>query len=153
MSIEAPVRTCLWFPRGGREAARFYVSLVPGSRLETAETDGPEPLVVSFTLGGAPFQILNGGPRYALSPAASIVVTTADQAETDRLWAALTAGGEESRCGWLVDRFGVSWQIVPAALPRLLGGPDRAAAERVMDALLQMRKIEVAALEAAAAGA
>ena len=153
MSRSSSVGTCLWFASGGLEAARRYVALVPNSALETvAEEGGPEPMVVRFTLDGAPFQILNGGPRYRLTPAASIVVMTPDQAETDRLWSALVEGGAESRCGWLVDRYGVSWQIVPEALPRLLGAEDRAAAERAMQALLQMNKLDVAVLEAAFRG-
>lgn len=142
------VRTCLWFESGGREAAELYVSLLPNSFIEA---DGG--LMVEFTLAGAPYSILNGGPHYKLSPAASISVSTVDQAETDRLWEALVAeGGEESRCGWLVDRFGVSWQIVPEVLPRLLGDPDREAAGRAQEAMLRMNKIDVAALEAAFAG-
>lgn len=153
MTNELSVRTCLWFERGGLEAARRYVELVPNSRMETVATDEAEPLVVLFTLGGAPFQILNGGPRYRLSPAASIAVTTPDQAETDRLWSALLEGGEESQCGWLTDRYGVSWQIVPEALPRLFMDSDREAAGRAMQAMLKMKKIDVAALEAAFRGA
>jgi predicted 3-demethylubiquinone-9 3-methyltransferase (glyoxalase superfamily) len=96
---------------------------------------------------------LNGGPQYKLSPAASIVVRTADQAETDTLWNALLAdGGEESRCAWLTDRFGVSWQVVPDALSRLLGAKDREAAGRAMQAMMQMGKIDIAALESAFRG-
>jgi predicted 3-demethylubiquinone-9 3-methyltransferase (glyoxalase superfamily) len=150
MTPELSIRTCLWFERGGLEAARRYVELIPNSRLETGENAGPEPLIVSFSLNDVPYMILNGGPRYQLSPAASIVVITPDQAETDRLWGALLeGGGEESRCGWLIDRFGVSWQIVPEALPRLMGDPDRAAAERAIAAMLKMSKIDIATLEAA----
>ena len=114
--------------------------------------DGPA-LLVEFTLGGAPFQALNGGPQYKLSEAASISVTTEDQEETDRLWAALTAdGGSESQCAWLKDRFGMSWQIVPEALRRFIGSSDRVAAERAMQAMMGMRKIDIAALEAAYRG-
>ena len=144
------VRTCLWFEKDGLAAARFYTSLVPNSVLETVPADGAEPIIVSFTLGDAPYQILNGGPRFSLSPAASIAVTTSDQPETDRLWEALIAdGGAPERCGWLKDRWGVSWQIVPEVLPRLLGAPNRVAAGRAQAAMLQMDKIEIAALEAA----
>lgn len=149
------VRTCLWFERDGHRAAAFYVSLLPDSHLETeVDLDAPEaPLVVEFDLAGTPYSILTAGPHFKPSPAASIFVSTPDQAETDRLWAALTAnGGSESRCGWLVDRWGVSWQIVPRALPRLLGSADRAAAERVRAAMMTMAKIDVAALEAAHRG-
>lgn len=107
-------------------------------------------MVVEFTLHGAPMMILTAGPHYKLTPAASISVLTKDQAETNRLWSALTAdGGAESRCGWLTDRFGVSWQIVPEALPRLLGHPDRQAAARAQAAMMTMTKIDIAALESA----
>ena len=143
------VRTCLWFVKDGLEAATFYVSLLPGSALE-CDADGDEPLVVSFTLAGSPFQILNGGPHFKLSEAASISVSTEDQAETDRLWDALTAdGGVESRCGWLKDRWGVSWQIVPKALVEMLGADDRAAAGRAQEAMLKMKKIDIAGLQRA----
>jgi predicted 3-demethylubiquinone-9 3-methyltransferase (glyoxalase superfamily)/uncharacterized protein YndB with AHSA1/START domain len=150
MTPPSHVRTCLWFDHGGLAAARFYASLLPNSVVETDAEGGSEPMVVAFSLAGVPYQILNGGPVYRASPAASIVVTTPDQAETDRLWAALTAdGGEPGRCGWLTDRWGVSWQIVPETLPRLLGAPDREAAGRAQVAMLQMHKLEIAALEAA----
>jgi predicted 3-demethylubiquinone-9 3-methyltransferase (glyoxalase superfamily)/GNAT superfamily N-acetyltransferase len=149
------VATCLWYDDAAEEAARFYVSLLPDSRITSVarrEPDGPA-LVVEFTLAGAPYQALNGGPVYTHSEAASISVSTRDQEETDRLWEALTAdGGCESRCGWLKDRFGVSWQIVPAPAMRLLGGPDRAAAERAWQAVLGMGKIDIAAVEAAHRG-
>jgi predicted 3-demethylubiquinone-9 3-methyltransferase (glyoxalase superfamily) len=154
MSSTHTIRTCLWFAKGGLDAARRYVELIPNSVLETpVPAEGaPEPLIVLFHLNGVPFSILNGGPHYTLSPAASIVVSTPDQAETDRLWDALCEGGAPSRCGWLVDRFGVSWQIVPEVLPRLLGADDRAAAGRAMQALLQMGKLDTAVLEAAFRG-
>ena len=155
MSEKPKVRTCLWFEANGEEAARFYVSLLPDSHLETpsgSRGEGP-PLVVKFTLAGAPYMILNGGPHYKLSPAASIAVSTGDQEETDRLWDALIAdGGEEGRCAWLIDRFGVSWQIVPEALPRLMGAGDEAAAGRVREAMMAMKKIDIAGLEAAFRG-
>lgn len=150
-----PVRTCLWFDGDAEDAAALYVSLLPNSRITTpAQRDPDRPaLIVELELNGAPYQLLNGGPMYPQTPAASIAVRTADQAETDRLWDALTAdGGRESRCGWLVDRFGVSWQIVPEALPRMLGAADRAAAERAQAAMLTMNRIDIAALEAAFAG-
>lgn len=153
MSDTVNVRTCLWFASGGLAAARRYVALIPNSVLENDPLSGPEPIVVLFTLNGVPFQILNGGPRYHLNPAASIAVTTGDQAETDRLWSALVESGEESYCGWLVDRWGVSWQIVPDVLPRLLGASDRVAAGRAMQAMLTMRKLDIAGLEAAFLGA
>lgn len=155
MTATPKVRTCLWFDSRGEEAARFYVSLLPDSRIETVsrpDPDGPA-LTVDFTLAGAPYQVLNGGPMYPQTPAASISVLTKDQAETDALWTALVAdGGEAGQCGWLTDRFGVSWQIVPEPLLEMLGAPDRAAAARVNDAMLKMGKIEIAALEAAFRG-
>lgn len=155
MSESSKVRTCLWFDGQGEAAAEFYVSLVPGSSIEAVSRaePGQAAVVVELSLAGTPYMFLNGGPQYRLSPAASIVVRTADQPETDRLWAGLVAeGGEEGQCGWLTDRFGVSWQIVPEALPRLLGDNDREAAKRAMQAMLQMRKIDIAGLEAAFRG-
>ena len=105
---------------------------------------------MDFTLAGAPYQVLNGGPRYRLSPAVSISVTTEDQTETDRLWKSLTTnGGSESRCGWLVDRFGVSWQINPRDLPRLLGRPDREVAAREREAMMAMGRIDIELLKSA----
>jgi len=149
------VRTCLWFDGQAEEAAEFYVSLIPNSRVENVsrgQGDGPA-LLVDFTLGGTPFQGLNGGPGFTFTEAASVVVVTEDQAETDRLWEALTAdGGREGQCAWLKDRYGLSWQIVPKALGRLLSDTDREAAERAMNAMLKMRKIDIAELEAAHAG-
>jgi len=150
------VRTCLWFEEGGEAAAEFYVSLIPGSAITSVmrpDPSGPA-LMVEFHLAGTPYQILSGGPQYKLSPAASIVVITEDQPETDRLWSALTAdGGAPSRCGWLTDRFGVSWQIVPAGMGAFLGGPDAAGRARATEAMLAMDKIDLAALETAYNGA
>ena len=152
MTTKPKVRTCLWFDGNGAEAAEFYVSLLPGSKVESsfsAET-GATPLVIDFTLAGTPYQILNAGPQHPQTEAASISVLTKDQEETDRLWAALLAdGGGERVCAWLRDRYGVFWQIVPEALPRLLSDPDRAASGRAFQAMMQMVKIDIAALEAA----
>ncbi|MFN3312017.1 MAG: VOC family protein [Hyphomonas sp.] len=149
------VRVCLWFQKGGVEAAKYYVSLLPDSQIEAVFEHGnaADPMVVEFTLGGVPMMILTGGPHYKLTPAASISVLTKDQAETDRLWAALLdGGGQESMCGWLEDRYGVAWQIVPEIMPKLINGKDRAAGQRAQAAMMQMRKIDIAALEAAFAG-
>ncbi len=156
MSEQPKVRTCLWFDKNGHEAAAFYVSLLPdNSYVEsnfTPEIEGP-PLIVEFTLAGAPYMILNGGPMFKHTPAASISVLTKGQEETNRLWDALIAdGGEESMCAWCVDRFGVSWQIVPERLPQLLQADDKAAAARAREAMMKMQKIDIAALEAAFAG-
>jgi predicted 3-demethylubiquinone-9 3-methyltransferase (glyoxalase superfamily) len=147
------VRTCLWFDGNGAAAAQFYVSLLPNSVIETEYPAGTEPLMVNFRLDGVPYVALNGGAHYALTPAASIMVMTKDQAETDRIWDALvTGGGTESRCAWCVDRFGVSWQVVPEALPRTVGGPDPEGAARATKAMMGMTKIDIAALERAYAG-
>jgi predicted 3-demethylubiquinone-9 3-methyltransferase (glyoxalase superfamily) len=155
MSYRSKVRTCLWFERGGLQAAEFYVSLLPNSVIDAVYEHGnpADPMVVEFTLHGAPMMILTAGPHYKLSPAASISVLTRDQDETDRLWSALVAdGGAESMCGWLIDRWGVSWQIVPEILPTLLGASDREAATRAQRAMMKMQKIDVAGLEAAFRG-
>jgi predicted 3-demethylubiquinone-9 3-methyltransferase (glyoxalase superfamily) len=153
MTRGAKVRTCLWLDQNGEKAARLYVSLLPGSGIERTYSPDPSkpPLLVDFTLCGTPYQILNGGPRYPHTEAASISVLTEDQAETDRLWSALTAdGGREIQCGWLRDRYGLSWQIVPRCLIELLTDPDPGRAGRAMQAMLQMVKIDIAALESAA---
>ncbi len=149
------IRTCLWFDGTAEAAARFYVALIPGSEIEGmvgATADG-KPLLVNFHLAGVPYQGLNGGDSYALSPAVSIQIVTEDQAETDRLWAALIAeGGAESRCAWCTDRFGLSWQVVPRQLMQTVGGPDPDGAARATAAMLGMGKIDIAALEAAYRG-
>lgn len=156
------VSTCLWFDKDAEEAARFYVSLVPGSSLDSVmRSPGDWPggktgdvIMVTFTLGGQSFQALNGGEPASYGTAASISVECSDQAEVDRLWTALTAdGGAEIMCGWLRDRWGVPWQIVPEMLPRLLADPDPAVAGRVFTAMTQMVKLDIAALERAAAAA
>ncbi|WPZ36449.1 SRPBCC domain-containing protein [Thalassobaculum sp. OXR-137] len=148
-------RTCLFLPEGALEAAEFYISLLPDSRIEQVyrpDPNGP-PLVVEFTLGGTPYMTMNGCPATTPSHAVSISVLTEDQAETDRLWAALSAdGGEGGQCGWIVDRFGIHWQIVPKALPRLMHAADPEAAGRVMEALMGMGKIDVAGLQVAFLG-
>lgn len=150
------VKTCLWFDTDALPAAELYCSLLPDSRIDHVSrhienaTHG-EPgavLAVEFTLAGTPYQAINGGPHFQLSEAVSISVSTADQSETDRLWQALTAdGGSESQCGWCKDRFGLSWQIVPKRAFELFSGPQ---ASKVWPVLMQMQKIDIAALEAAA---
>lgn len=155
MSNRPKVATCLWFDGTAEEAANAYTSLLPDSRVTNVVrvSPGGPALIVEFTLCGAAYQALNGGPQYRLNEAASISVSTEDQDETDRLWNALIAnGGSESRCGWLKDRFGLSWQIIPEALGRCMGSSDRAAAGRAMNAMLAMRKIDIATLEAAFKG-
>src|SRR5258708_7228585 len=158
MSKIAP---CLWFDGEAEEAAKFYVSLLPNSRIDHVQknvTDSPAGktgtvLVVKFTLAGQRFLALNGGTRFEYTHAISFMVDCADQAEVDRLWDALSEGGSVERCGWLRDRYGVSWQIVPSVPPQLPGDPDPAKAQRVMQAMLQMIKLDIAGLEAAPAGA
>lgn len=152
------IRTCLWFTDKAEEAARFYVSLFPNSRIETvvslsAAVSASGAKLVEFRLADTPYQAFDGGPHFSFNEAASITVATEDQAETDRLWAALTAdGGQESLCGWLKDRYGLSWQIVPNALRRALAGDDQAGTTRAMQAMLTMKKIDVAAIEKAYRG-
>ncbi len=150
----AKVRTSLWFDGAAEAAANFYVSLLPGSELEAVHrVAGGNVAVVEFTLAGTPYQAFDGGPQFPFTEAASISVLTADQAETDRLWGALIAdGGTESMCGWLKDRWGLSWQIMPEPATKLLANPDRAAAARAMNALMTMRCIDIARIEAAFAG-
>jgi predicted 3-demethylubiquinone-9 3-methyltransferase (glyoxalase superfamily) len=135
---------CLWFDTQGHEAADFYISVFPNSRIVEAN-----PLTVIFELDGKQFMALNGGPIYAgFTETISFVVNCETQADVDYYWDALTAnGGEEGRCGWLKDRFGLSWQIVPSALPRLLSDPERR--ERVTAAFMKMNKLVIAELEAA----
>lgn len=153
------VYTCLWFDGVAEEAARLYTSLIPNSsmghvsRAPADNPSGPEgmALTVDFTLDGVPYQGLNGGPDFKFNEAASIVVLCDDQAETDRLWDALIAGGgEPSNCGWLKDRFGLSWQIVPRRLLELLGDPSPDRSRRAMQAMLEMHKIDIQELEDAA---
>ena len=134
----------LWFDGQAEEAARFYVSVFPNSQILSVS-----PMTVAFELDGKPFTALNGGPMFTFSEAVSFVVDCADQAEVDHYWDALSAGGKPGRCGWLKDRYGLSWQVVPRALGRLLGQADRAAAGRALAAMMQMNKLEVAALQAA----
>jgi predicted 3-demethylubiquinone-9 3-methyltransferase (glyoxalase superfamily) len=157
MSKIAP---CLWFDGEAEEAASFYVSLLPDSRIDRVQRnvmDSPAGkagtvLVVEFTLAGQRFIALNGGARFEYTHAVSFHVGCADQAETDRLWDALGEGGSVERCGWLKDRYGVSWQVVPTVLGELLGDPDPAKARRVMEAMLGMVKLDIAGLEAAYGG-
>jgi len=155
------ITPCLWFDGKARDAAEFYASVFPDSRVDkvdrsAAETpSGPKGMVltVEFTLSGQPFVGLNGGPDFQFNEAISFMVDCADQAEVDHYWEALTAGGgQPGPCGWLKDRFGVSWQVIPRRLNELVGGPDAAAAERAMKAMLEMSKIDVAELERAYAG-
>jgi predicted 3-demethylubiquinone-9 3-methyltransferase (glyoxalase superfamily) len=158
MSKIAP---CLWFDGEAEEAARFYVSLLPDSRIDRVQNnvaDSPggktgTVLVVEFTLAGQRFLALNGGRRFEYTHAVSFFIDCADQAEVDRLWDGLLEGGAAEQCGWLKDRYGVPWQIVPRVLLRMLADPDPAKAARVMQAMMDMIKIDIAALEKAYRGA
>jgi predicted 3-demethylubiquinone-9 3-methyltransferase (glyoxalase superfamily) len=147
------ITPCLWFDGKAEEAARFYVSLFPDSEV-TQVTPGPtgEALVVQFRLAGQEYQGLNGGPQYTFNEAISLSIDCRSQSELDELWAKLSEGGSEGRCGWLKDRYGLSWQLVPAVLPKLLSGPDRAKTGRVMEALMGMSRLDIRALEDAAGG-
>ena len=155
-----PITPFLWFDTQAEEAARFYVSVFPNSEiLDIARYSeaGPGPthsvMTVRFRLDGTEFVALNGGPEdYGFNLGVSLVVDCASEEEVDHYWSALSKGGEEGQCGWLKDRFGLSWQIVPTRLPALLGDPDPERANRAMQAMLSMRKLDIGALERAAAG-
>jgi predicted 3-demethylubiquinone-9 3-methyltransferase (glyoxalase superfamily) len=145
------ITTFLWFDGQAEEAMTFYVSLFKNSRI-VSTTPGPDGkmLTGTFELDGQRFMALNGGPKYKFTEAVSLFVNCETQAEVDDLWRKLTAdGGAESMCGWLKDKYGLSWQIIPTALGRLLGDRDRAKAGRAMQAMLQMRKIDIAKLQRA----
>ena len=155
-----PITPCLWFDTQAEEAAEFYTSIFKGARiLDVARYGeaGPRPagmvMTVSFVLDGQEFVALNGGPEFTFDEAISFQVSCADQDEVDHYWQKLGAGGEEGPCGWLKDRFGVSWQIVPNRLIELASDADPERADRAMRAMLEMRKIDIATLERAAAGA
>lgn len=160
MARPQKLATCLWFDRDAEAAMRFYISLFPGSRV-LAESrwaeGGPMPkgllLTARVLLAGTEFLVLNGGPMFHLTEAVSMVVSCETQQEIDELWQQLTAdGGQPSMCGWLKDRFGLSWQLVPRQLEAMMQDPDPARVKRVMEALLQMRKLDIAKLEQAFAG-
>jgi predicted 3-demethylubiquinone-9 3-methyltransferase (glyoxalase superfamily) len=143
----------LWFDGKAEEAANFYVSVFKNSKVVSV-SPGPNGTAMSatFQLDGQDFFALNGGPQFTFSPAVSFFVNCETQQEVDELWEKLTAGGKEERCGWLKDKFGLSWQIIPSVLGKLLRDKDRAKANRVMQAMLQMNKIDIKRLEQAHAG-
>jgi predicted 3-demethylubiquinone-9 3-methyltransferase (glyoxalase superfamily) len=157
MSTIAP---CLWFDGKAEEAARYYVSLLPDSRIDavlpyTVETPGGKPgdvMLVEFTLAGSPYLALNGGSNFSFTPAISLFVPCADQAEVDRLWNTLLDGGTPMACGWITDRYGISWQIVPEAMTRMIKDKDSAKVRRVMEVMMTMVKLDLAALERAYRG-
>jgi predicted 3-demethylubiquinone-9 3-methyltransferase (glyoxalase superfamily) len=144
----AKLRPCLWFDGDAEEAVDFYVSVFRNAkRLDTRRTGDGKVLTISFEVEGLPLLALNGGPEFRFSEAISLMVDCTSQGEVDELWEKLTAdGGEESQCGWLKDKFGLSWQIVPSELPSLIGGPDRAGAARALQAMFGMRRLDVQAL-------
>ncbi|GAB2453018.1 VOC family protein [Xylanimonas ulmi] len=155
------VKPHLWFASGAEQAAEFYASVIPNSRvthIETAPAGVPDveegaPFVVDLDLDGMPVQLLNAGPAFTLDEAFSFVVECEDQAQVDRYWDALTAdGGTPGQCGWLTDRFGVSWQVVPQQLSALMSGASPEATQRTLAAMFAMGKLDIAALEAAARG-
>jgi predicted 3-demethylubiquinone-9 3-methyltransferase (glyoxalase superfamily) len=155
------ITPCLWFNYQAEEAAKFYVSLLPNSRIDKvtrSPADNPSMkaggvLTVEFTLAGQPFVGLNGGPQFPFTEAVSFTIDCEDQAEVDRLWEVLAKdGGQPGPCGWIKDRFGLSWQIVPRALTKMLDAPDREAAGRAMTAMLKMGKIDIATIKRAFEG-
>lgn len=165
MATLAKITPCLWFDSEAEEAAKLYTSIFPNSKIgaishygeEGKEFHGKEPgsvLTVAFELDGQPFTALNGGPIFKFTEAVSLQINCETQAEIDRYWEELGAGGDPKaqQCGWLKDKFGLSWQVVPRALEKLLSGPDEAKKGRVMAALFQMKKLDLAALEAAGRG-
>ncbi len=153
------ITPCLWFDTEAEEAARFYTSVFPNSSVTEIShygEAGPRPagtvMMVAFELDGKPFSALNGGPQFSFDEAISFAVECEDQTEVDHYWDALSEGGEEVQCGWLKDRFGISWQVVPSAVSETVGGPDPEGAARATRAMLGMKKLDVAALRAAYAG-
>jgi predicted 3-demethylubiquinone-9 3-methyltransferase (glyoxalase superfamily) len=154
------ITTFLWFDDQAETAANFYTSIFKNSKITNVarygEGDPGEPgsaMIVNFEIDGQEFMAMNGGPQFKFTEAVSLFVNCEDQAEVDRLWAKLTAdGGEESQCGWLKDKYGLSWQIIPSDLGKYLGGSDPAGAQRAMQAMLQMRKLDIAALQRAYEG-
>lgn len=154
------ITPCLWFDDQAEEAARFYTSVFPESRILKVSRYGEAGfevhgrpagtvMTVEFELQGQKFTALNGGPHFKFTEAVSMVVDCADQREVDRYWSALSEGGEEGPCGWLKDRYGLSWQVVPRALPEMLNSEDADRAGRVMEAMLRMKKIDIETLEKA----
>jgi len=140
----------LWYDGKAEEAAKFYVSIFKNSKVMSV-TPGPDgtAMAVTFQLEGQTFYALNGGPKYKFTPAISLYVNCETQAEVDELWSKLSAGGREDQCGWLQDRYGLSWQVIPTALPRLLGDKDPKKANAAIQAMLKMQKIDIQGLQQA----
>ncbi len=158
-NITPNITPFLWFDNNAEEAAHFYTSIFENSKIVSvsrySEGSPGQPgtvMTISFILDGQPFTALNGGPHFKFNEAISFFVNCETQEEVDELWEKLTSGGEESQCGWLKDKFGVSWQIVPTALGELMGDPDPEKSKRVVQAMLQMHKIDIAKLQQAHQG-
>lgn len=163
-TIKMRIAPCLWFDTEAEDAAKLYVSVFPNSKIgsisrfpdagqEVHGKPAGSVMLVAFELDGQPFTALNGGPQFKHSEAVSFQVMCETQEEVDHYWNALTAnGGQEGPCGWLKDRFGLSWQVVPTAIPRMMSDPDPAKPARVMQAFMQMKKLDIAALERAYRG-
>jgi predicted 3-demethylubiquinone-9 3-methyltransferase (glyoxalase superfamily) len=163
MKLAGPITPCLWFDKEAEEAATFYVSIFPDSKLGEIAYYGNEGndihgqkagtvMTVDFELNGQKFLAMNAGPIFKFNEAVSLQVFCETQREIDHFWNRLTEGGQEVQCGWLKDKFGLSWQIVPAALSKMMRDSDRRKSERVMKAFMQMKKYDIAALERAYAG-
>ncbi|WP_269516235.1 VOC family protein [Brevundimonas subvibrioides] len=158
MPADRRIVPCLWFDTEAEEAVNFYVSVLPDSRIEKvvhAPADYPggkkdSVLMVEFTMAGAPYTALNGGPYFTFTEAISLQIETADQAETDRLYDALSAVPDAEQCGWVKDRYGLSWQIIPAGFTALMSDPDPAVTARAFAAMMEMKRLDVDALRAAA---
>ena len=142
----------LWFDNNAEEAMNFYTSIFEDSQIKSINRYGETVMTATFVLNGQEFMVLNGGPRYKFTEAISLFVKCENQEEVDEYWSKLVEDGQPQQCGWLKDKFGLSWQIIPAALGELMGDKDPLKAKRVMDAMLQMQKIEVATLQAASEG-
>lgn len=154
------IRPCLWFDQNAQEAAEFYTGIFPDSEITTMSyygDGGPMPaglpLVVAFTLRGQPMMALNGGPVFTFSEAISLSVDCESQEEVDYYWEKLLEGGAPQQCGWLKDKFGLSWQVVPLQIEEMMGDPDKEKVQRVTQAMLQMVKLDIATLERAYVGA
>jgi predicted 3-demethylubiquinone-9 3-methyltransferase (glyoxalase superfamily) len=165
MASTRPITPCLWFDNQAEEAARFYTGIFKDSKIgkitkygeagrEVHQRPAGSVMTVDFELNGQPFMALNGGPLFKFNEAISLVITCKDQKEVDYYWEKLSQGGDAGaqQCGWLKDKFGVSWQVVPAVLPEMVGDPSSPKSQRAFSALLEMKKIDVAALERAYAG-
>ncbi len=162
-AIRQKISTCLWFDTQAEEAANFYVSVFRNGKINAVSRYGEagherhgrkagSVMVVEFEIEGRTFTALNGGPHFTFNEAVSLVVSCDSQEEIDHFWNALTEGGKESQCGWLKDKFGLSWQIVPSQLPQIMGNGDAAARERVITAVMAMKKFDISALQSAYGG-